>query len=170
MTLEKNNARNTPLPGNMKGIVFDLMDTLAYLKPGIYKDTQQECAQCLGVSFDRFKWAWDNSRRDAQSGIFKTTEDRMHWVANELKINISDELSIEMAKKIAAMWKNEVKLFKETVSLLKSLKKRGFRLAVASNGPVAMKCLKESLNIQQYLDVFHLSCEVGIPLLGHRCS
>lgn len=166
MTLEKNNARNTPLPGNMKGIVFDLMDTLAYLKPGIYKETQQECAQCLGVSFDRFKWAWDNSRRDAQSGIFKTTEDRMHWVANELKIDISDELNIEMAKKIAAMWKNEVKLFKETVSLLKNLKKRGFRLAVASNGPVAMKCLKESLNIQQYLDVFHLSCEVGIPKPG----
>jgi len=171
--LEESGAMKPKLPENIKGILFDLMDTLAYLEEGAYERTQHDVANSLGIDFDQFKWAWDKSRESAQRGLFNTTSGRIKWAANQFQGVIGNNADREMAEKIELMaekielmWKNEVKLYEETPLLLDTLKKKKFVLAVISNGPVAMKCLKDLPGIASYLDYFLLSCEVGVSKPG----
>lgn len=161
--LRRSGAMKKTLPENIKGVLFDLMDTLAYLKPGIYETTLQGFADSIGVSLSRFKWAWGESRKDAQIGYFKTTAARVHWVINKLEVSISPDVCNEMADKVESMWRDNVTLYEDTEQLLKHLHRDGFFMAVVSNGPVAMECLKESLGINAYLKAFILSSEVGVP-------
>jgi len=150
------------LPANIKGILFDLMDTLAYLEEGVYEKNERTFAESLGVSVDRLKWAWGRSRIKAQIGLFATTEQRIQYVANELGVPLTEGMCTEFAKNAESIWRENVKPYDETSSLLEMLKKKRFSLAVISNGPVAMNCLKHSLGIEHSLDDFLLSCEAGV--------
>jgi HAD superfamily hydrolase (TIGR01549 family) len=148
------------LPDGIKGVLFDLMDTLAKLEKGIYQKTQERFANLMGVSTDRFQLAWTHSREDASTGIFESTEDRLGAVIRELGANVSETDLARMAEEMEMMWQNHVRLFRESKPLLKELRTRGIKSAIVSNGPVAMNSLRESLGLNQYVDAFVLSCQV----------
>jgi len=160
--LQEIGAMEPQLPKDIQGILFDLMDTLAYLKPGIYDETQRHFASCLGVSAERFEWAWTNSRKDASTGIFKTTEARMSWVIRTLDVSVADETLRHMVEEEERMWRNNVQLYDETIPLLETLRSLGLHLAIITNGPVAMACLNQTLGLSSLVDVFVLSSEAGV--------
>jgi len=164
--LKKGNAMDPNFPQPLEGVLFDLMDTLAYLTPGIYEHVQENMAGQLGVSLERFQWAWANSRKDASTGVFTTTEQRIRWVARTLGVPFSDDpVSSGMCRKMVAqeesLWRDNVKLYDGTVPLLKTVRRRGLRVAIVSNGPVAMACLAETLGLSDLVDQFVLSCQTG---------
>lgn len=160
--LKNIDAQPPPLPQNIKGVMFDLMDTLVYLEDGVYEGTQRKLARELEISFERFKLAWTSSRINASTGLFKTTEQRINWITKELGISIPKETLENMASEIETMWKDNVQLYDETVPLLEHLHKNGFRIAVVSNGPTAMESLKDKLGLSTLVDAFTLSHQVGI--------
>ena len=159
--LQETGAVKKYFPKDIRGVVFDLMDTLAYMEPGVYDRLQEHFARSLNVEAEGFRWARNNSRKQASTGRFKTTEERMRWLAEQLDAPLSDDLCQQLVEKEEGLWRNYVKLDPETLPLLKLLRQQKLRLAVLSNGPVAMDCLKESLGVTPYLQTFLLSSEIG---------
>jgi HAD superfamily hydrolase (TIGR01509 family) len=150
-------------PGKeIRAAVFDLMDTLAYLKPGVYESTQESHARQLGVSLDRFRDSWSRSRKLASTGGFATTADRIRWVANDLRVDVRPDSIGSLAADDEVMWRDHVVLYDDSRSLLDTLHAKGLRLAVVSNGPQAMACLEKSLHLMPPVELFLLSSKVGV--------
>ena len=150
------------LPHDVRGVLFDLMDTLAYLDSEIYDHTKQEFADRCGVSLEHFKAAWSDSRHRASTGIFETTEARLRWVAGTVEAALSDAQFRKMAEEEEAMWARSVRLYEGSIPLLRSLREQGLRTAVLSNGPVAMNALVDVLGLEPYVDAFLLSSKIGV--------
>ncbi|MEJ2155713.1 MAG: HAD-IA family hydrolase [Desulfobacteraceae bacterium] len=53
----------------IKGVIFDLMDTLAYIDSEIYLSTHHQFAEIMGVSWERFNDTWKMSRPKALTGF-----------------------------------------------------------------------------------------------------
>ena len=148
-------------PANFRGVLFDLMDTLAHLNPGVYEEVHQDFANTLGVSAERFHWAWGNSRIQASRGLFTSTAERIKWVVAALRVRISDEKLAQMVEQEEAMWRDNVKLYDGTVALLQTIRGLGLRVAIVCNGSIAMACLAEALELIPLIDLFTISCKVG---------
>ncbi len=165
--LKEAGAMNPKLPEPIKGVLFDLMDTLADLDAAVYAQTHQGFADRLGVSLERFNWAWASSRDKSSTGTFNTTEARIRWVAKALETPPVEEGQWdEMVLEEEALWKKNVKLQERAVPLLQSLNAAGMRIAIVSNGPVAMLCLKDALGVSSLVTAFVLSSEVGVTKPG----
>ena len=159
--LKEIGAMDLKLPAGIKGVLFDLMDTLAYLEPGIYERTQERFADRMKVSIERFRLAWTESRKRASTGVFKTTADRLHWVKNKLGTKILDSEILPMADEMEMMWQRHVRLFPGTSEFLKELRESGIQSAIVSNGPVAMAGLQKSLGLDRLVNAFIMSCEAA---------
>lgn len=159
--LKKADALKPRIPEGVRGIIFDLMDTLAHLEPGIYEETHRKSAHALGVSPERLKWAWTNSRKRASIGSFRSTKARIEWVARQLDVTLSDEQLSRIVEEEETMWQKKIQLDKDAISLLEHLRDLGYGLAIVSNGPVAMRDMGKSLGIGHLVDTFVSSLEVG---------
>jgi len=159
--LKKAGALKPRIPEGVRGIMFDLMDTLAHLESDIYEETHRRAADALGVSPERFNWAWTESRESASTGDFHSSKERIEWVAGELDVNLSDEQIRQMAKEEKTMWQEKVQLDEGAIPLLEHLHNLGYKLAIVSNCPVAMRNMGKSLDIGHLVDAFVSSHEVG---------
>lgn len=161
--LENSGAIQSHLPTNIRGVLFDLMDTLAHLPAEVYAKTHDLLTDYLGVSPERFKWAWAASRELASTGALKSTLERIEWVASALGIGATDQTRLlDAVKEEEAMWRDNVKFYDGAVPLLRSLREAKLRIAIVSNGPVAMTSLNDALGLSSLVDAFILSCQVGM--------
>lgn len=150
------------LPEQINGTLFDLMDTLAYLEDGVYEKTQQNLAYIFEVSFGEFRQAWIKSREKSSTGKFKTTKDRMLWIADELQIQLSEDNCNTLVAEEEGMWRNHVYLFDGAIPLLNKLQDQGLPIGIVSNGPVAMASLCDILGLSPLIKAFVLSSHVGV--------
>lgn len=160
--LTRTGAMEPPLPQPTRGVLFDLMDTLAYLDPDVYRAEKLHMAKILRVSLERFLSAWEASRKNASTGVFGTTEDRIRWVARTLAMELSDDECHNLAQREDAMWRTRVELIEGAYSLLARLRATGMKVAVVSNGPVAMRSLRDHLGLGSLVDVTLFSHAVGV--------
>ncbi|HEX3556392.1 MAG TPA: HAD-IA family hydrolase [Thermoanaerobaculia bacterium] len=160
--LDRTGAMEPPLPQPTRGFIFDLMDTLAYLDPGVYRDAKLHMAKRLGVSFERFLSAWEASRKNASTGVFSTTEDRMRWVGKTLAVKLSEDECHDLAQREDEMWRTRVEVIEGSYLLLAQLRTAGMKLAVVSNGPVAMRSLRDHLGLGSLVDVILFSHAAGV--------
>ena len=160
--LDRMGAMEPPLPQPTRGVLFDLMDTLAYLDPDVYRDVKLHMAKTLGVSLERFLSAWETSRKRASTGVFSTTEERMRSVVKTLAVQLSEDEYHDLAQREDEMWRTRVELIEGAYSLLAKLRAAGMKLAVVSNGPVAMRSLRDHLGLGSLVDVTLFSHAVGV--------
>lgn len=145
----------------IKGVIFDLMDTLAYIDSEIYLSTHHQFAEIMGVSWERFNDTWKMSRPKALTGFFSTTEQRFDWITRKLNLELSHKVFQEIVQAEKALWQNNIKLFTDASPLLYKLRQNRKKTALVSNGTPAMTGLTESLAIDSLIDIFILSCKVG---------
>ncbi len=145
----------------VRGVLFDLMDTLASMEKGAYEDAKHKFAEKMEVSFDRFTMAWDQSRPLASRGDIPGTVQRMRWVAAKLGRSMSDSVLSDLAEEEQALWRETVHMAPDAIPLLDALRGFGIASAIVSNGPFAMACLPEKLHLTERGIPFILSCEVG---------
>lgn len=138
------------------------MDTLAYLAGGTYETTLLSMSDNLNVPYGKFAVTWNASRILASTGSFKTTQARINYIAHELRVPISTDLSSRMTNQIESMWIDNVRLYEDAVPLLRELKRKDIRIAIVSNGPVAMDPLCDVLGLTHLIDAFVLSCHIGV--------
>jgi HAD superfamily hydrolase (TIGR01549 family) len=160
--LDRRGAMEPPLPQPTRGFLFDLMDTLAYLDPDIYRDVKLHMAKMLGVSLEQFLFAWEASRKPASTGVFDTTEGRMRSVAKTLAVQLSEGECRDLAQREDEMWRTRVEIIEGAYTLLARLRAAGMKLAVVCNGPVAMRSLRDHLDLDSLVDVTLFSHAVGV--------
>ncbi len=154
-------AARLPLPKRVRGVLFDLMDTLAILEPGKYDQQQDACAARLGISTDLFRWAWRTSRDLAQIGALESTAARFQFVVRKLGMAISDADLEAVTDSAEEMWR-QVTVEPLALPLLTTLRQRRIRTGILCNGPAAMTGLRESLGLSSMVDCAIFSCEVHV--------
>ena len=116
----------------------------------------------LHVDPARLRSVWAQSRQQASTGGFSTTQERIAWVAAQLDCRVANSVLDDLAKTTDDVWRLNVSLYSDTRTVLTELKARGLKLGILSNGPRAMVVLKDSLAISDLLDFFFVSCETGV--------
>lgn len=148
-------------PKEVRGVIFDLMETLAETDDPAYRAAMTKIAAALHVDPARLRSVWAQSRQQASTGGFSTTQERIAWVAAQLDCRVSNSVLDDLAKATDDVWRLNVTLYSDTRTVLTELRARGLKLGILSNGPRAMVVLKESLAINDLLDFFLVSCETG---------
>ncbi len=134
----------------IKAVVFDLYDTLVYFPDGI--QVHKKMFARLGLDEEQSKAA----RKLAMTECFYTLADlaeRIRPGSNLDWNDLEEELAIRMAS---------VQRFPETLSVIKSLKKQGFKLGLITN----LTCPASSpifyLSLNGYFDHINLSFQSGM--------
>ncbi|HEX8647841.1 MAG TPA: HAD family hydrolase [Thermoleophilaceae bacterium] len=156
--LKERGERDAKPPPHIKGVVFDLVDTLAITRKGAYERAKHEISDKLGVDHEVFKEAWADSREEASKNHRVTTEERILEVAKKLGAKCDPDEAEQLAVHERRLWHDEVVLKEETRTVLQSLEQRGIAIVLMANGSHLLKDLAERLELTQ---TFLLSCIIG---------
>lgn len=145
-----------------KGVLIDLINTLAVTRQGEYEDAKRSMSQRLGIDHDRFKAAWGRSRARASTDSDWSPRDRIAWVASQLRVPVPDDLLDELADGERELWSTGVFLKPEAAEVLERIAAGGIAIALVSNGTSAMAGLPSALGIERSLSATVISCDVGV--------
>jgi HAD superfamily hydrolase (TIGR01509 family) len=161
--LQTSRAIEPALPRDLRGVMFDLMETLAYIPEELYARRRQALAGALGVDTVALLAAWDETRLQAWVGVLENAQQRIAEVARRLGVRVSPAVVAEEAQFEEAMWTDSIRLYPDTVDLLNAVTAKGLRVAIVTNGPLMLSPLKDRLGLTRYLqpDAFFLSSEFG---------
>lgn len=160
LAAELRERRDLPFP-KVKGILFDLPDTLAFVDREAYEDVKREISSALGVDHALFKEAWANSRWEASTNFRWTPKKRIESVAKELERKIPPKEASDLGRKERELWTKSVDRDERTLPVLQALNDAGIKMVLVTNGSSAMRGLDEALDLDPYIEKNLLSCEVG---------
>lgn len=146
----------------IKGIIFDLFDTLIYLDLPIYDKNREEMANILGVSKRRFEEVWRKYLNDRCSGAIPNVRKMMEILVAELGVEHSDSLldRLEFLEKSGLV--SSVRTYSDVESIIERLKRAGLKLVILSN---ASENASNALDVLPWCDKFDqiiLSCREGM--------
>lgn len=146
----------------MKTVIFDLFETLIteWEHP---KYTTRQIAEALQIDHAAFRQEWEALQKDRYLGRISGTQHVLEHIIKKLNLYITPELIDEIAVKRDA---NKDLCFKEindeVISMLKTLKDRGFKLGLISNCSLEEVSCFKTCSIYKYFDAAVLSCEAGM--------
>jgi len=145
-----------------QAILFDLYDTLIWLDVQESNRWRQRFADRMSVPLDAFLTVWRRSLNDRMLGKGGGLSDHISAALSELGISpdvvlIDDLVSIERQRLY-----HSVKLYPNTVTVLKRLAAKGFRLGLLSNASDGAAIPITYLGIDQLFHQLILSHEVGL--------
>ena len=150
-----------PPARQFRGVMFDLMETLAYIPEDVYARRRQALASALGVDAVALLAAWDETRLKAWVGVLENAQQRIAEVARRLGVQVSPAVVEEEARLEKAMWTESVSLYPDTLDLLEAVRSKGLRVAIVTNGSLMLSRIKDQLGLSSYLypGAFFLSSE-----------
>jgi len=143
----------------IKLIIFDLWKTLAY--KDVHDSSLKEMLKLTGVKIPKSKFV----------KIFEESVQTKKWKSEFAAYkNLCDHMGIEHTKenvnllmKIRDKAEAKAKLFPHTISMLKQLRKKGYKIGLVSNSSVfAVKQLKKKTNLLKYIDYPYFSYDVRV--------
>lgn len=146
----------------LKGILFDLFDTLVYLDLPNFKSRRSEIAEKIGVDVKNFNEVWKSRLKERTSGGIPNMVTMMETAISDLGLDSGDY----DVKGLADM---EVKAVAESTvtypgvrDMLERLKRRGYSLCLVTN---ASESVEKALNGLEWMDLFDswiFSYKVGV--------
>lgn len=127
-------------------------------KPGGF--SWQPMADKVGVTIQRFEEVYFHHNQPFNSGEI-TQRELWTRVMAELGVSEDSELIDEMFELHGAS--NAIDLNQDVLDLLTRLRTNGYVLGLLSNNIPSNATLMRELGIDKYFDVFHISCETGLP-------
>ncbi|MHA2036567.1 MAG: HAD family hydrolase [Promethearchaeota archaeon] len=146
-----------------KAIIFDLFGTLvdSYSVHG-YNKLLTDMASALELPFADFSKHWRNTTYERGTGIFKTTEESIKYICNELEVSVSDEnikkcelIRLETTRK-ALTPKNGA------VNILKSLRELGYKIGLITNCSAEVPLMWKNTEFPPLFDVTIFSASAGM--------
>ncbi len=172
----KQNAKNKP--GSISAVIFDLDGTIRYSEPrGV--DVFHRLVAESGVSFSEderksaerwlhYYWAQspelvDDVQKfgDSENGNFWQQHARRHLILLGIPENEVETLAAQLTEKMRTEYEAVNCVPDDVLPTLKSLKEKGYMLAVVSNRQEKFTDLLDELEIQDYLDLTLAAGEVG---------
>ena len=144
-------------------IIFDLFGTLvdSYSVQG-YNRLLTDMASALEVSVEDFSKLWRDTNYERGIGIFKTTEESIRYICNELKVHVSEE-NIRKCEQIRL--ENSRKALtpkKGAFDILKILRGLRYKIGLITNCSANVPLLLENTEFIYFFDATIFSASVGL--------
>ncbi len=147
---------------HIRGIVFDLYDTLVYVDEAGPQRVRQEMLEELGVDPNAFGPAWREARDRRMAGCGGDLAGQMGEVLTDLGVRVSASKLREYAEKDIQALLAGAGLYGSVQPTLAELRRRGYRLALLSNCSYTGELVLTHLNMWAWFDVTVLSHQLGI--------
>lgn len=148
----------------IKGIIFDLFDTLIYIEPSILNSELDKMAAIAGVSGKVFRENWAPKSAIYRMDYFKGRLDLPGYfsaVLTDMGKEANPAIIAEIIKVRLAM-RDNVRFFDDTIPVLHKLKQAGYKLGMISNLGSLWGTVFDNLHFKDYFDIISLSYEVGL--------
>lgn len=146
----------------IKGIVFDLYDTLIHLENEEYIRLEELFAVEAGIEFDLYRTVWRKYMPHRMRGDIKTLRDMVEVLLKELKLPCNSRKLNKLEKMQVDILMNTIRFYPDVDKLLSTLKDRGFILTLLSNTSHNSEKVIEIIPWIHYFDHVVLSHIIGI--------
>jgi len=151
---------------NLKGVLIDFGQTLAYLDREDDRRFRGELASVLGRygcrrTSDEISHLLDNAYRGSTKGEVKDLHEFWKLLLKSLGIPERSELIQELTELRSRHVATGFKLYGEAVSVLSTLKKK-YKLALVSNCGIGLSDVVRALGLADFFHCIVLSYEVGV--------
>ncbi len=146
----------------MKAVLFDFYDTLAYLDPAPIEAGRRELARRASVAETALQPLWRATSRARMLGTAGDLATQLREMLGTLGTPPEPELLANLVEHEEATWRQAVHLYDDTLSALRELRQRGFRLGLISNCSCQAGAVIRYLGFTALVDTLILSFEVGL--------
>jgi putative hydrolase of the HAD superfamily len=145
-----------------RAVLFDLFDTLVYLRPtGARAETIRVAAEA-GIPEAKWIAAWRSTLDGALRGEIRSLEERMTESLRAAGLPEPPETLVRALTAAREPEMREASLYPDVEDGLGHLRRRGFKLALVSNIFRYEAPMVDRLGLRGLLDAVVLSCEIGV--------
>jgi HAD superfamily hydrolase (TIGR01509 family) len=150
------------LQTGIRGVIFDLYDTLVYVNEVGPRSTRRAWLGRLGLSEQRFGPCWRAGRDRRMMGLGGSLAQQLDEALSALGMHIPAAFLEEFAADEIRALIDAVGVYPHTRRTLKELRRRGYRLALLSNCSYTGELVLEALDFPPLFDALVLSHLVGV--------
>lgn len=148
---------------SIRAVVFDLFDTLAYMRPTGARAEGIRLAAEKGISEERWIAGWRSTSERALSGEIETLEGRVREGLAAAGLPAAPD---SLVRSLVALRQREVLeapcLYADVPDSLRGLRERGFSLGLVSNIYPYETTIIDRFGLRQMFDAVVLSCEIRV--------
>ena len=144
------------------GVLFDFYDTLAHLEPASIEAGRRELARLAGVSYDAFAPLWRANREARMLGTAGDMARQLREMLRSIGVTPPESRIREMADLEHRFWEQAVRLYPDTLPILRALRERGHGLGIVSNCSIQAGAVIGFLGLRDLVDTVVLSYEAGV--------
>lgn len=146
----------------IKGILFDLYDTLIHLENEEYHRLEELFAVEAGIEFDIYRTVWRKYMPHRMRGDIKTLRDMVEVLFKELGLPYNQRKLNRLERMQVDTLMNTIRFYPDVDKLLSSLKDQGFILTLLSNTSHNSENVLDKIPWMHYFDHVVLSHKIGI--------
>lgn len=150
----------------MKAVIFDMFETLVTLH-SVPRYFGRNIAADLGADIDEFYSLWHETE-EARSKGKMNFEESLYWIGERTHYAHPERISEAVEKRYAFKSESLQKVEYRIVSLLRELKKRGYKVALISNCFLEEAEAIRASVLMPFFDVMMLSCEQRVQKPEHE--
>ncbi len=137
---------------NIRGICWDLFDTLVVFHPNIYKKYHTRIAGQFGIEPELFISAWKETNRPALDGEFSTLTQRCEAVLKLVHLPVEDHREKLEELELQSL-RCSVRPVAGIERLLTQLHRRGLKMGIISNASCAGAAVLRLHDLERYFSV-----------------
>ena len=145
----------------IKGIVFDLFDTLVWINRQQFDVCRREVARYMGVDRERLLEAMERTRTGRLRGESPTVEDNLIRCANYMGVTVSPADVERATRAEVEALSSSVQIYPGVEAMLEKLKVLGVRLALLSNASQKVEKVFGEMPIVKFFNPLIYSYRTG---------
>ena len=146
----------------IKGIAFDLYDTLIHLENEEYNARQTLFANEIGAPADTVKSIWKKHIQSRMRGDIVTLRDMIKVLLDELEVKYNEAFLSKLEQMQVETLMETIRFYPDVDKLLETLKQKGFIVSLLSNTSHNSENVLEIIPWKHYFDYMILSHKIGI--------
>lgn len=146
-----------------ESIIFDLFGTLVNNPTRQeYQKLLSQMASILSIPSENFSRLWMETSIKRAIGIFKTIEENINYICNELLVNSNEDQINKILELRRSLIRKDLTPKSDAIGTLSKLKKMGYKIGLISNCSADIPILWKYTQFAKFIDVVILSCSVGL--------
>lgn len=159
----------------VRAVLFDFYDTLAFIDPPVIEGGRRELARQVGLTEDEFRQLWSAHREGRMLGTAGDLATQLRTMLAAAGQAPPDDLIARLVDQEYRSWERGVRLYADTLPVLRALRTGGLRLGILSNCTCQAGEVVRYHGLHELVDSVVLSFEVGLAkpdpaIYRHACA